>query len=78
VKTMFPGTYAQPKYLEGASKECGTCGVIKPFYEFGLQNRHRKKPSRKAACRACEQVARRARGSSALGPKIGVKNWNDG
>ena len=77
MKTMFPGTYAKPKYLDGATKECRTCKVEKPATEFGIQNKHRKNPNRKPDCRACERVARRARCSGVLGPKIGVKNWND-
>ena len=75
---MFPGTYAQPKYLEGASQACSQCGVVKPFFEFGIRKRHRKEPSRKATCRACERIAKKAKGNGVLGPKIGVKNWNDG
>jgi hypothetical protein len=75
---MFPGTYAQPKYLDGAMKECRTCKALKPAIEFGIQNKHRKKPNRKPDCRACDRVARRARGSSVRGPKIGVENWSHG
>ena len=75
MKTMFPGTYAKPKYLEGATKVCQACGEVKPLFDFAMQNKHRKNPSRRAACRECSRAARRAKGSSVLGPKIGVRSW---